>query len=407
MINRILLWLSLALIFSIPWEDMISLPVIGSMARLAGMVVFAAWAGKTLLTGRLRKPQLFHGLVYFFLMWTILGLFWTYGFAETKARVITYSQLLLMTLIFWDTYRTPGALNAALQAYVFGAWVGVGNMLMNFLSGVRIDAYEVGRYSASGVNAGDFVILLTLALPMAWYLARFARGYTRSRALRVINYAYVPVAGSVVFLTGSRLSLFVIIPALLYVFGTLIQPRRILTSMLMLIALTGALLIFQSFIPEATWARLTSAGSSISSGDLGGRVPLWKESLKAFAEHPITGVGSGAFRVVNPYKAVAHNTYLSVLAEQGLVGFGLFAAILAVVFLAAMQHPRREQLFWVTTLAVLLVGITVQTWEFTKTTFLIFSLVVIGANVTEPQAAEAAPAPAVPARQTAEGRLGV
>lgn len=397
MINRLLLWLSLALIFSIPWEDMITLPVIGSMARLAGMVVFGAWAFKVLLTGRLRRPHPFHALVYFFLMWTILGLFWTYGFAETKARVITYSQLLLMTLIFWDTYRTPGAVNAALQAYVFGAWVGVANMLMNFVSGVRIDAYEVGRYSASGVNAGDFVILLTLGLPMAWYLARFARSYSPSRGLRFLNYAYVPVAGSVIFLTGSRLSLFVIVPALLYVFGTLIQPKRILTSILLLIVLTGALLVFQSFIPQATWTRLTSAKSSITSGDLGGRVPLWKESLKAFAEHPLTGVGSGAFRVVNPYKAVAHNTYLSVLAEQGLVGFGLFAAILAVVFLSALHHPRTELIFWVTTLVVLLIGITVQTWEFTKTTFLILSLVVVGASVGEPYAASAIPA-AQPAR---------
>jgi O-antigen ligase len=381
MINRILLWLSLALIFSIPWEDMFSLPVIGSTARLAGIMVFGFWFFKIILTGHIRKLHIFHAILYLFILWNVASIFWTFGFDETKARIITYTQLFIMALIFWDTFRTPRLLYAGLQAYVFGAWIGVIDTLINFISGVKIDAYEVGRYSASGVNAGDFVVILTLGIPMAWYLARFAKPYSNNHFLRIINYAYVPVAGSVIFLTGSRLALFVTIPALIYLLGTILQPKRILASTILLIILAGMLVVFQSFIPQATWERLTTAKSSIAQGDLGGRVPLWKESLKAFSDHPLLGVGSGAFRVVNPYKAVAHNTYLSVLAELGVVGLVLFISIVAVVGYSALQHSRGEAFFWLSTLLILLIGITVQTWEFTKTTLLIFSLVVISANI--------------------------
>jgi O-antigen ligase len=119
--------------------------------------------------------------------------------------------------------------------------------------------------------------------------------------------------------------------------------------------------------------------------DLGGRVPIWKESITAFLEHPILGVGGGAFRTVNSFKKAAHNTYLSVLAELGVVGFLLFFAILAVVSYSIMCQSGPEKIFWFTTFLVLLIGISIQTWEFTKTTYLIFSLIVIDASFVKQQ----------------------
>lgn len=389
MIDRILFWLSLLLLFSIPWEDMVTLPVIGSMARLAGIIVFGAWAFKVALKGHIRKPHLFHILFYLFVIWNVASIFWTYGLDETRTRIITYVQLLIMTLILWDIYRSPAQLSAGLQAYVLGAWVGMVSMLVNFWSGVRIDAYEVGRYSASGVNAGDFVVILTLGIPMAWFLARAARPSVWNIIFKVVNYAYIPVSVFVVFLTGSRLALFTILPALLYVLLTTIQPKRILTSVLLVIVIVGALFAFLTSIPPETWERLTTVKTSITSADLGGRVPLWKESITAFSEHPIMGVGGGAFRVVNPYKSAAHNTYLSVLAELGLVGFLLFFLLLVIVFRSIFLLPRRELILWLTVFLILLIGITVQTWEFTKTTFIILSFIVMSVNLeTQPVRSE-------------------
>jgi O-antigen ligase len=380
MINRILLWLSLILIFSIPWEDMISLPLIGSLARLTGIIVFGFWMLKFIISGQVRKLHFFHVILYFFVLWNFASIFWTYGFDETKTRIITFFQLFFMTLIFWDVFQTPAELNAGLQAYVLGTWVGVIDLLVNFSSGVIIEAYDVGRYSPSGVNAGDFVVILALGLPIAWYLARFAKSNSKNRFLSIINYTYIPVSGFAIFLTGSRLALFVIAPAFLYILGTVIQPKRIFTSVFLLIVIFGALLKLQTLIPAATWDRFSTTKSSVLEGDLGGRVPIWKDSITAFSEHPILGVGGGAFRTVNPYKSAAHNTYLSVLAELGVIGFLLFFSILAVVCYSIMCQSGPEIIFWFTTLLVLLIGIFIQTWEFTKTTYLIFILIVINAS---------------------------
>jgi O-antigen ligase len=385
MINRILLWLTLILIFSIPWEDMISLPLIGSLARLAGIIVFGFWMLKIIISGHVRKLHFFHVILYFFVLWNFASIFWTFGFDETKTRIITFFQLFFMTLIFWDVFRKPAELNAGLQAYVLGAWVGVIDILVNFSSGVIINAYDVGRYSASGVNAGDFVVILTLGLPIAWYLARFAKLSSKNLFLNIINYAYIPVSGLAISLTGSRLSLFVLGMAFLYILGTMIQPKRIFKSVLLLIVFIEALLNLQPLIPQATWDRFSTTESSILEEDLGGRVPIWKESITAFLEHPILGVGGGAFRTVNSFKKAAHNTYLSVLAELGVVGFFLLFWVLAVVSYSIMCQSGPEKIFWFTTFLVLLIGISIQTWEFTKTTYLIFSLIVIDASFVKQQ----------------------
>ena len=91
-----------------------------------------------------------------------------------------------------------------------------------------------------------------------------------------LNYAYAPVVGSVMFLTGSRLAIFIIFPAVLYILYTIIQSRGIATSLILLIVVIGAIIVAQQFIPQPTWERLTTARSSILKGDLGGRVPILK-----------------------------------------------------------------------------------------------------------------------------------
>ncbi len=76
-----------------------------------------------------------------------------------------------------------------------------------------------------------------------------------------------------------------------------------------------------------------------------GRIPLWLRSLPMVKDFPIWGTGYGTFGYVEPmYRADApfeslmalydhaHNDYLEVLAEGGVVGFALTVLAVAVVF---------------------------------------------------------------------------
>jgi O-antigen ligase len=82
------------------------------------------------------------------------------------------------------------------------------------------------------------------------------------------------------------------------------------------------------------------------------------------------------YRSVNSMGKVAHNSFISVLVEVGLVGFVIFGIILMIAFFTAWKLPRWDSFFWLTVLMVWTIGASTLTWEFRKTTWLFLSLII-------------------------------
>ena len=110
---------------------------------------------------------------------------------------------------------------------------------------------------------------------------------------------------------------------------------------------------------------------------------LWQESFAIFYEHPLLGVGSGAWGHASSFitPGLAHNTFLSVLAELGLIGISLFGSILAIVGQQALKQPKWDSMLWLTVLAIWLIGVSTLSWEFRKQTWFFLSFIVISANL--------------------------
>jgi O-antigen ligase len=116
---------------------------------------------------------------------------------------------------------------------------------------------------------------------------------------------------------------------------------------------------YLAFVPAASRDRLTA-------GDGGtGRTDIWTVGWRMVEAHPLLGVGAGNFQTASIHyvlrpgslprddliverRLVAHNTYLHVLAELGVVGLALFLAIvvfsLRSALLAARHFARRGNL---------------------------------------------------------------
>ncbi len=131
-----------------------------------------------------------------------------------------------------------------------------------------------------------------------------------------------------------------------------------------------------------SFERFGTTASELTDGDLNNRTNNWSEGLTAFEENPLVGVGSNMYRSVNSLGKLAHNSYLSVLIEVGLIGFIIFGAILTIAVVQALSQSKWDRLFWLTMLAVWAIGATTLSWEFRKGTWLILSLVVASAAVT-------------------------
>lgn len=372
-------WLSLVLIFTIPWENLIAFGGLGTVSRVIGYLVAMFWAATVLVTGRFRQLRLYHGAVYLFVLWNVASVFWSVNTDKTVTRFVTGLQLVVLIFMLWDLYVTPAMLKAGLQAYVLGGFVSVNSTIANYLSG---NQFYPERYGATGFNVNDLAFILALGIPVAWHLAVSQGGGKKTLPLRLINYAYIPAAVVAILLTASRTALLATFPAFLYMLSTLAQVKLYIRVMIV-VALVGSLFAVLPFVPQASFTRLGTTSSEATGGDLNGRMEIWRDGFASFQENPLLGIGSGAYAEITDTGKVGHNFVISLLVEVGIVGFFMFMAILAIVGRHAWRQPKWWSRLWLAVLAIWLLGAATHNLEYRKQTWLFLSMVVVSASMPE------------------------
>lgn len=373
--------LSLLLIFMIPWEGLIRFPGLGTAAKLTGLALAVFWATTVVTTGRLRRPDPFLLATGVFVLWVALSVFWSADPRQSLGHAFTWVQSFGFALLLWDLYRTRAALMAGLQAYVLGAYVAVGGALVNYLASNPFYTHY-DRFSPGATNPDGFGFIVALGIPLAWFLGG-SQGTTKMlRFLRVVNYAYIPAAFLGLALSGTRTAAIGAVVGMAFGLASLTRLRLpVLVAVLALLAYAVYALL-PVVQPLRSFQRLGTTGIELSQGDLSGRLAEWRQGLDSFSEHPLIGIGANMFRSVSSLGKEAHNSFISILVELGLIGLVLFAIILVIVARHALAHPRWIRGFWLTVLAVWAIGSSTLTWEHRKTTWLFLTFVVVSASMS-------------------------
>jgi len=143
--------------------------------------------------------------------------------------------------------------------------------------------------------------------------------------------------------------------------------------------------------PQNVWNRLAKieelAPANVPKtyyGELEGpniRTVIWKQGFNEFVNNPevaVLGVGAAAYLGgVEPLygeRYVAHNVFVSVLVEQGVIGFSLFMIILWLLVSKIRYLERDEQYLWAFSFLTWFVGVNFLTWEHTKNTWFLFGI---------------------------------
>jgi O-antigen ligase len=382
MIRKIALFTTLVLVFTIPWETAITINSLGTLTRLIGFGAAGIWVASVLISGKFRKFIAYHIAVLLFMLINVASLFWTVSFDLTIERIKTYIQLAILSWILWDLFTTPESLRWAMQVFIFGGYLTITSQLLNFLSGQIISTYEQGRFTGAGQNAGEFALILSLSLPLAWHLAITQKPGAGANILKMVNFAFIPLALLATILTASRTSLVTNIPGLLYIAGTMRKIKPVYRVLVFIVIITASLVIWQ-YIPQATVARLSTIGDSIAGSDLGGRVKLWKESFAIFLNYPILGIGANALSSPGQLGAFAHNTFLSILTELGIFGLLSFLIVVTIVIYHTIKQSSPYSILWGTVFIIWVIGVFTLTWEYTKTTWFFLNLIVISAGINK------------------------
>lgn len=356
----------------IPFEAVFRLPGFGSIGRVAGLATFAAALLHVLVSRRIRPLSSFHVLAILFVLWAALSALWTVDLDATLVRVLTYAQLAVLGWVIWELAPSQARLLTLLQAYVLGAYVLVISTLTNFFAGISF-ARSAVRFAGLGYNPNELGFTVVLGLPIAWYLA-----LSQPRApLAWPNRLFVPLGMTTILLTASRGAFIPALAALLLIPWTLTRLRvggRVTACVLGL----GTLLLAQRLVPEGSRQRLATTSAEIETGTFGKRLEIWRSGLEVFRQHPLLGVGAGGFgAAVEPmlgYPHAPHQTVLSVLVGQGVVGLLLFTGMFVSAAASLRRMALLERKFWLVMLLTLGIGLMVRTWDYQKPVWLVLSV---------------------------------
>src|SRR5207302_3983660 len=106
--------------------------------------------------------------------------------------------------------------------------------------------------------------------------------------------------------------------------------------------LAGALLVvsFLAGLVGPFAVRLAEADANATTFD--GRLLIWGPALQIFAHHMVFGVGVGNFGHVigDPSLSHAHNLYLNIAAERGVLGLAAFVVVIVALFRSLAKALR-------------------------------------------------------------------
>ncbi|CAN5162138.1 hypothetical protein BH20ACT9_BH20ACT9_03750 [soil metagenome] len=362
-----MLWL---FVFVVPVEGVLLIEGVGTLSRAAGLLAVAAAVAAVIVGGRRFPVGDTQLLILAFAAWALLSLFWTVDLESTFYSAFTMVQLAVMVLLVSEFGREPEPRRQLLWAYVLGAYVGSFGAVQAFLSGQPVG--ESGRYAAANANPGGFAQVLVLAIPIAWYL------YLKSdrRLQGLVARGLIPVAMLAIILTASRSAL-IVLPVALSVIPLTFTRISAIHRLLAVLSLGVAAVVVAAVVPPTTVARLQTIPNELAEGDLSSRKQLWTASVDVFEESPWVGVGAGATRVAIQedigQRKGAHNTFLSIAGDLGIVGLALFGLILLSVYGRALTLDKPERYFVVVLLLTLTMFFLPSHRESDKTTWLTFA----------------------------------
>ncbi|MGH3065773.1 MAG: O-antigen ligase family protein [Gaiellaceae bacterium] len=383
-------WLTIAFVFTVPWENAIKLGDLGRVSKPIGFAMALVWASSVVLRGRIRKPDTFQKAYFLLVVWSGLTFYWSVDTKASTGGFLTYTQLLVMLFVIWDLCDSESRIETALQAYVLGAYISSLSIVLEFLSAPEAKFPEHERLRGVGTEVDGIALIVAIAVPAAWYLAAGPTHLARTSGRRMLNFAYVPVGLFAVAITGTRGATLALVPAAIFVFWSLrrASPRHRLAALGTVVA---AILVIVVYAPRGPLSRIESATTATELGSegsaLSGRWGIWVASTHAFLERPLTGAGLDAHRAavsrdlddVRTFKGVekeAHNTYISVLVETGIVGFLIFATLIATVVNRIRSLSGWRLWYWSAQASVLAIGAMSLSLEESKSVWVLLSLCV-------------------------------
>jgi putative inorganic carbon (hco3(-)) transporter len=270
---------------------------------------------------------------------------WASNFAQTEFQVRRLIQVAILLYVVYTVASTPKAFRLIVWAYLVGSVVTAGYSVASgsYGQGGRLSGlFDPNTFAAEIIPAivVSAFIMLTPRRPRTRWLAGIVL------AVDLLAFALTQSRGGIVGLTVSLV-------AALFLAGR--ARPRLLVGVVLLVAFAA------SYYVEYAPAHVKQRFTNISDKGTSGRSDEWQIAVRMFRDHPVVGVGLGNYPDVEVKYAtqsinllfvgfvvqdrlVAHNTYLEVAAELGVVGLSVLISIFGFTLVPAIRSLRQFEL---------------------------------------------------------------
>ncbi|WP_134741839.1 O-antigen ligase family protein [Nocardioides sp. 503] len=332
-------WAALAVVGTAVFEDYL-VPVDPRVMKGLALLLVGAWLLRRCL-GRLhdggRNPVLVCALAFVAVLLAATALH-TNGQASIDV-LLRYAGFLAVLAVLTDVMRAGLPPARVARVYVLSCAVASACGIAEYIMG------EDRRVGGPIGDPNDLAFFLLAGLPLAFALRGSARRpWVYDLAAGVILLAVLGTLSR-----GALLGLAVVAVAALLM-GLVRWKVALGFGALSVVALLVVLTAFPQLIETSLSQKEHVAGQNVSE-----RLDLWQSAGRMTLENPVLGLGPGSFSQqhrdfadslplnINHTLDVAHNTYLEVSSETGLLGLVVFLAILVTAYLGAWSHWRRTR----------------------------------------------------------------
>ncbi|WMP18133.1 O-antigen ligase family protein [Thiothrix lacustris] len=355
-IRSIAIFFMMLLAFALPTDGAVEIAGM-SLVKIAGLMGFGLMAVLIMMGAGLHAVPAFHSAVLLYVAWVVLSYTWsempvpyeTSQAVSSEQALKSNLYILMISLLLFQLVNTQQDMQKLYAALVLGSFWLIYLMVKDYQIGGNTVRQEIKQFDANEVS-----VKLAMVLPLAIYLVT----RTKQWLWRLLGLAYIPAAAFTILITGSRTGSVVMVLGLSGFLPTILRSGLMGKAASILVVVV-ALIGIANVIPAKTIERIFSTGKEISTGTLNERSVIWAHAYEEWEESPIYGHGLGSFRrIINPYNIdyTAHNSFVAITAEQGIIGTVLYWAVIVFAFTSVWRLSGDERWLLLLMLLIMVIG---------------------------------------------------
>ena len=319
---------ALALFFLASPIESIALSEGFSIAKFSALMVLLGWATQGFKT----KQSLMIRSFVMLAIYASLTILWSIEKSNSTNQVLMFLWPSIIVAVAMNySIRCNEDIYLYLKAYVMGCLISTVSTFM--FRDVALAAAEFAgqeRLTAFGQDQNTLAFLLCVGFTIVLDYFRRSQNVKYRYACLVFLVAFVVVILS----TGSRTGLLLTAFVFSLYFLSSGSVRNFILMILLILLLSP---VIYNYIPESIWNRFLETNDLIENGNFSDRGDIWSSGLSALLEENfVLGVGYSNFSTMLRqhfgWQMASHNTYLSYLADFGIIGFSIFLTVLYRLF---------------------------------------------------------------------------